>query len=77
MCLFGHMGGIGWGREFEVIGEGFLGKSVYGVCVKESGEKKRVEVGGDPVGSTDAEMILWAPQILRCQGIASLHQLGM
>ena len=35
------------------------------------------EVGGDPVGSTDAELILWGPQILRCQGFASLHPLGM
>ena len=34
-------------------------------------------VGGDPVGSTDPEVILWGPQILRCQGIPSLHQIGL
>ena len=31
--------------------------------------KRDDEVGGDTVGSTDPEMILWGPQILRCQGI--------
>ena len=31
--------------------------------------KRDDEVGGDPVGSTDPEVILWGPQILRCQGI--------
>ena len=39
--------------------------------------KRDDEVGGDPVGSTDPEMILWGPQILRCQGFTSLHPLGM
>ena len=29
--------------------------------------KREGEVGGDPVRSTDPEMILWGPQILRCQ----------
>ena len=28
-----------------------------------------MEVGGDPVGSTDPEWILWGPQILRCSRI--------
>ena len=32
------------------------------------------EVGGDPVRSTDPEVILWGLQILRCQGFTSLHK---
>ena len=53
-----------WGRGVEVIGEW--------VKKRESGG-----VGGDPMGSTDPKVILWGPQILRCQGIPSLHQIGM
>ena len=36
--------------------------------------KRDDEVGGDPVGSTDPEMILWGPQILRCSRFYNLAQ---
>ena len=42
-----------WGRDMEVIGEGYLGKSVMKRCEE---ERRRGGVGGDPVGSTDPEV---------------------
>ena len=47
----------------ELIGDGYLGKSDMKRC-----EEERRKVSGDPVGSTDPKVILWGPQILRCQG---------
>ena len=58
------MGKRDWGDWWRVFGE----ECLWG-CVKESGEKRWVEVGGDPVGSTDPEWILWGPHILRCSRI--------
>ena len=40
------------GKGKEVIGEGYLGKSVMKRCEE---ERRRGGIGGDPVGSTDPE----------------------
>ena len=64
-CEVGIMGKSG-GREMEVIGEGYLGTGVMGRCEE---ERERVEIGGDPVGSTDLEVskISHSCTILACK----------
>jgi len=42
-----------WGRGIDVIGQGYLGKSVMERCEE---ERRKGGVGGDPVGSTDPEV---------------------
>ena len=53
-------------------GEGVYGSAIMGGFGRESCSNLNGEVGGDPVGSTDPEVILWGPQILRCSRIYNL-----
>ena len=69
------------GGVYSAIWVGLGGREGSG-CIDVSGRwktegmimngKRDDEVGGDTVGSTDPEMILWGPQILRCSRIYNL-----
>ena len=43
-----------WERGIELIGEGYLGNGIMGRCEE---EREWVEVGRDPVGFTDPEVL--------------------